>query len=136
MNAISETMAKVLIGSSILLTTAAQLLFRAGMKDSQAITFLSNNDIQALLEWAMTAQALMVVVGIAFYVLSLMVWLIALSRFEVSFAYPLLSITYILVYVAAIYWPLLGEEPSIQKLIGISIIVSGVALVTASRSES
>ncbi len=136
MNAISETMAKMLIGSSILLTTAAQLLFRAGMKDSQAITFLSNNDIQALLEWAMTAQALMVVVGIAFYVLSLMVWLIALSRFEVSFAYPLLSITYILVYVAAIYWPLLGEEPSIQKLIGISIIVSGVALVTASRSES
>lgn len=135
MSGISQNSAKVLVGSSILLTTAAQLLFRAGMKDSQAMSFIANLDWQVLFSWLQSVDALLVIIGIAFYAISMLVWLIALSRFEVSFAYPLLSITYILVYAVAVYWPTLGEQPSLQKLIGIAIIVGGVVLVTTSRAE-
>lgn len=100
------------------------------------MALLAEFDPAALMAWLTTTDALMVAVGVVFYVLSLIAWLIALSRFEVSFAYPLLAITYILVYVAAIYWPLLGEQASPQKLLGITIIIAGVALVSVSRSEN
>jgi multidrug transporter EmrE-like cation transporter len=61
---------------------------------------------------------------------SVVVWILALSRVPVSVAYPLLSIGYVVNAVAA--WMLFGESLSAQKLIGIGFIVVGVFLVARS----
>jgi multidrug transporter EmrE-like cation transporter len=55
------------------------------------------------------------------------VWILGLSRVEVSIAYPMLSVGYVLNALAA--WYLFGESMTAQKLIGIAFIVAGVFLV-------
>jgi len=64
------------------------------------------------------------------YAISLVVWLMALSRTEVSIAYPMLSIGFALN--AAIAWWWLGEAISVQRVVGVSIIIVGVFLVARS----
>ena len=64
------------------------------------------------------------------YGLSLIVWLVGLSRVPVSQAYPLLSLGYVINIGLA--WWLLGEVPNVQRVAGIGIIVLGVVLVARS----
>ncbi len=64
------------------------------------------------------------------YGLSVVVWLIGLSRVPVNQAYPLLSLGYVLNIGLA--WWLLGEVPNVQRVVGIGVILFGVVLVTRS----
>jgi drug/metabolite transporter (DMT)-like permease len=68
--------------------------------------------------------------ALACYGLSLVVWLVGLSRVPVNQAYPLLSIGYVLNIGFA--WWLLGEVPNVQRVLGIAVIVFGVVLVARS----
>jgi drug/metabolite transporter (DMT)-like permease len=64
------------------------------------------------------------------YGLSVIVWLVGLSRVPVSQAYPLLSLGYVIN--VGLAWWLLGEVPNVQRVAGIGVIVLGVALVARS----
>ena len=64
------------------------------------------------------------------YGLSVIVWLVGLSRVPVSQAYPLLSLGYVLN--VGLAWWLLGEVPNVQRVAGIGVIVVGVVLVARS----
>jgi drug/metabolite transporter (DMT)-like permease len=64
------------------------------------------------------------------YGLSVVVWLVGLSRVPVSQAYPMLSMGYVINIGLA--WWLLGEVPNAQRVIGIGVIVAGVVLVARS----
>ena len=64
------------------------------------------------------------------YALSLVVWIVGLSRVPVSQAYPLLSMGYVINIGLA--WWLLGEVPNTQRVVGIAVIVLGVVLVSRS----
>lgn len=64
------------------------------------------------------------------YGLSLVVWLVGLSRVPVTQAYPLLSLGYVINIGLA--WWLLGEVPNAQRVGGIAVIVVGVILVARS----
>jgi drug/metabolite transporter (DMT)-like permease len=64
------------------------------------------------------------------YGLSVIVWIVGLSRVPVSQAYPLLSVGYVLNIGLA--WWLLGEVPNIQRVLGIAVIILGVVLVARS----
>jgi multidrug transporter EmrE-like cation transporter len=68
--------------------------------------------------------------GLACYVVSVVVWIAALSKVPVSIAYPMLSIGYIVNAFAA--WYLFGEALSPMKLAGIGVIVLGVFMVARS----
>ncbi len=63
-------------------------------------------------------------------------WLAALAKYELSMAYPLLSLSYVLVYIGAASWPRLHETVSALKTIGIILILAGVFLVTRTQSNS
>ncbi|MFN8988267.1 MAG: SMR family transporter, partial [Burkholderiales bacterium] len=71
-----------------------------------------------------------ILLGLGCYGVSVIVWIMALSRVPVSVAYPLLSIGYIVNAFAA--WHLFGESLSAQKLVGIAVICVGVWLVAKS----
>jgi len=64
------------------------------------------------------------------YGLSVIVWLVGLSRVPVSQAYPLLSLGYVIN--VGLAWWLLGEVPNVQRVAGIGVIVLGVVLVARS----
>lgn len=64
------------------------------------------------------------------YGLSVIVWLVGLSRVPVSQAYPMLSMGYVINIGLA--WWLLGEMPNAQRVVGIGVIVAGVVLVARS----
>ena len=68
--------------------------------------------------------------GLACYVVSVVVWILALSRVPVSVAYPMLSMGYIVNAILAYY--LFGEALAMQKVVGIGFIVVGVFLVARS----
>ncbi|HVJ33042.1 MAG TPA: 4-amino-4-deoxy-L-arabinose transferase [Terriglobia bacterium] len=68
--------------------------------------------------------------GLACYALSLVVWVIVLSRTEVSFAYPFLGVGFVLVtFVSAI---LLNEDVTAQRMAGTALIALGVAVLARS----
>jgi drug/metabolite transporter (DMT)-like permease len=58
---------------------------------------------------------------------SLVVWIIGLSRVPVSIAFPMLSLGYVLNAIAAHY--LFGEVVTVSRWLGIGFIVLGVWLV-------
>ena len=68
--------------------------------------------------------------GMACYAVSIVVWLLALSRLPVSVAYPLLSVGY--VFNALLAYALFDESLSMQKFVGIAFIIIGVVIVARS----
>jgi undecaprenyl phosphate-alpha-L-ara4N flippase subunit ArnF len=68
-------------------------------------------------------------VGLLAYVFSMGCWFLALRRIALSKAYPLLSLSYVLVWVTAIWLPWLHESFSTGKLIGVSVIFIGLMMV-------
>lgn len=69
-----------------------------------------------------------VVLGLAIYVGATFFWLLALSRVQLTYAYPFASLSYVLIVIAA--WGLLGEHPSPLRLGGMAVIMLGVFLIS------
>ncbi len=88
------------------------------------------------LAWSLAASAplraalLWTAAGLAAYGLSLLAWLAVLVRYRLSYAYPLLALSYVLVYIGATSWPELAEPATPQRTIGTLLILAGVALVS------
>jgi multidrug transporter EmrE-like cation transporter len=116
-----------LILAGVLLNAAAQLLLKAGTNAVGHFEFSASNIVPIGLRLALEPTILG---GVACYVVSLVVWIMALSRVEVSIAYPMLSIGYVINAVAA--WYLFGESLTALRLTGIGFIVLGVFLVARS----
>jgi len=116
-----------LILAGVLLNAAAQLLLKAGTNALGRFEFTAANLVPVGTKLAAEPHILG---GLACYVVSVVVWIMALSRVEVSVAYPLLSIGYIVNALAA--WHLFGESLTAQKLVGIGFIIVGVFLLSRS----
>lgn len=136
MNEMSSRAATGLVLLSVVLTSCAQLLFRFSMQDLPLLESLSSGGFAGAFSVMTGSGLLMLALGITLYAISMLSWIFALSRFDVSLAYPMLSISYILVYVGAIALPGLNETASTIKMIGIAIIVLGVALISLGEKRS
>ena len=112
---------------AIVLGTCAQLLFKAGTNAVGAFAFTLDNALPVGLKLAFDPRILG---GVGCYAISLAIWIMALSRVEVSVAYPMLSIGFALNAVLA--WWLLGESVTPVRMLGIGIIIVGVWLVARS----
>lgn len=121
----SLTFSLVLLG--VLLNAAAQLLLKAGTNRVGEFAYSLDNLVPVGAKLALSPYILG---GLSCYVVSVVVWILALSRVPVSVAYPMLSIGYIVNAVAA--WLLFGESLGAQKLVGIGFIIVGVYLVARS----
>lgn len=111
----------------VLLNAAAQLLLKAGTNRVGEFAFSLDNIVPIGAKLIANPPIL---AGLACYGVSVVVWVLALSRVPVSVAYPMLSVGYIVNAFAA--WMLFGESLAAQKLIGIGFIVIGVFLVARS----
>ena len=71
-----------------------------------------------------------VLLGFVMYGLSTIFWLIALSKKDLSFVYPFISLTYVLVLVLSSL--VLKEDIGINKLAGTLIIMFGLVIIARS----
>jgi multidrug transporter EmrE-like cation transporter len=115
----------ILLG--VLLNAAAQLFLKEGMRRIGHFDFVWANLLPISLQ---VAGNIFIIGGLLCYVISVAVWLLVLSRVEVSYAYPLLSVGYIVNAVAGYY--LFQENLSFTRITGIVIICVGVYFVTKS----
>lgn len=115
----------ILLG--VLLNAGAQLLLKAGTNSVGQFEFTLANALPVGLRLASQTP---IIIGLVCYVVSVVVWIMALSRVQVSIAYPMLSIGYVVN--ALLAWWLFGEDLNVQRWIGISFIIIGVFLVARS----
>jgi multidrug transporter EmrE-like cation transporter len=123
MSALTWTL--ILVG--VLLNAAAQLLLKAATSATGVIA-LSSTGLSAALPKLLSHPGSWG--GVGCYVVSIVVWVLALSRAPVSIAYPMLSIGYIVNALLA-HW-LFGESLHASKVAGIFVIIVGVYLLTRS----
>jgi drug/metabolite transporter (DMT)-like permease len=69
-----------------------------------------------------------IIVALSCYAISVVVWILALSRVPVSIAFPMLSMAYVVNAIAA--WYLLGEAFNPTKLVGMGVIILGVVIIS------
>ena len=120
-----NTFSMILTG--VLLNAGAQLLLKAGTRTLGVIGASGTGFLSTALSVAMQP---FIVGGIACYVLSVAIWIVALSRVDVSVAYPMLSIGYVVNAFAA--WWLFGEALTPMRLGAIALILLGVFLLARS----
>ena len=116
-----------LILTGVLLNAVAQLLLKAGTNSIGAFEYSAANIVP--IGWKLATEP-HIVGGLSCYVVSVVVWIMALSRVEVSIAYPLLSVGYVVNAIAAYY--MFGEAVTPMRLTGIAVIILGVWIVARS----
>lgn len=112
----------LLLLSSVALSTAAQILLKVGMGAIRAGG--SGGPIDMLWRAAFSPW---VIGGLTAYVASAVVWLLVLSKVDVSRAYPCVALGFALTGVAGHF--LLGETVSLARVVGVGVIMIGVVVV-------
>jgi undecaprenyl phosphate-alpha-L-ara4N flippase subunit ArnF len=121
---------------TVVLSACAQLLMKYGM------LALANSDswrsqplvLDSLYQPDLLAMLFWVAAGLLCYAMSMLFWMAALAKYELSLAYPMLSLSYVLVYIGAALLPGFNESVTCLRTAGIVLIVIGVILVTRSKN--
>jgi drug/metabolite transporter (DMT)-like permease len=114
-----------LIFTGVMLNAAAQILMKAGTNAIGHFEFSAENILP--IGWKLATEW-HIVAALFCYALSVVIWILALSRVPVSIAFPMLSMAYVVNAVAAYY--LLGEAFSPTKLAGMAVIIFGVIIIS------
>lgn len=117
----------LILCGGVLLNALAQLGLKAATDTTGPLVATDGAMLRRSLE-LLSVPWLWVALGC--YGVSVIVWLVGLSRVPVSQAYPLLSLGYVIN--VGLAWWLLGEVPNVQRVLGIAVIVFGVVLVARS----
>jgi multidrug transporter EmrE-like cation transporter len=112
---------------SVLASALGQILLKKGMGNMGPLT-LSMDQVGGIL-WRIATNPY-VIIGLLIYVCGTLFWLVALSRVDLSYAYPFASLSYV-VMLAASYF-LFHENISPMRLLGTGVICLGVILISRS----
>ena len=114
----------IIIILSIMMSSSAHIFLKKGM-----MTHAQNN-IKTVgfvdLFWTVGTNP-WVVGGMLLHVSALIVWLWALSKVDISFAYPFLALGYVLV--SAMAWIWLGENITSMRIFAMIIIIIGIFIL-------
>lgn len=109
------------------LNTLAQVALKAGMQTIGYFEFSFGNLIPISFQIMKNPY---IIGGLVLYVISVGTWLLVLSRLDVSYAYPLTSVGYLVTALVGYYF--LNENMSFLRILGILTIIGGVYLVARS----
>jgi len=111
----------LLILLAVSLGAFGQILIKHGMRQFGAISGLNlARSLQALFTPFVAA-------GVGLYVISTLVGLLVLSRAPLSYAYPMIAVSYVIVVFLS--WLIFGEKVTAMRMAGLALIVVGVVLV-------
>ena len=109
----------ILIG--ITFASLGQISWKWGMNIEGAVTKL---ELDTLMSMMLNPY---VILGVIMYGLSMLCWLIALSRKDLSYVYPFIALTFIIVLLASKF--LFHEELPLLRIIGTLIVVFGILVI-------
>ena len=112
---------------SVLAGASGQIMLKKGMSSMGPLT-LSLDQLFNIL-WRVGTNPY-VVIGLAVYVGGTVFWLAALSRVDLSYAYPFASLSYVVMLLAS--WRLFDENISPLRLLGTVVVGLGVFLISRS----
>lgn len=112
---------------SIILSVAAQFSLKAGMSGHGMKEMLAQPFSLHTVFHIFTDK--FVLSGFLLYVLGAAVWLIVLSKWDVTKAYPLVGLGFMLTVIVG---ALAGEEVTALRVLGVAMISAGVWLVASS----
>ena len=114
---------------TVLTNAAAQLMLKQGMTTLPEMAWAGNNPLFKLIGIVFYPW---VFAGLATFVISMASHMFVLSKVELSFAYPFLSLAYVAVAVAS--WYFFAETLDAPRLIGIALICAGTLFIAQSGS--
>ncbi len=114
-----------LIVTGVMFNVAAQLLIKAGTNAVGHFEFVRANIVP--IGWKLATEP-HIIGAMCCYAFGVVIWVLALSRVQVSIAYPLLSLGYVVNAVAA--WYLFNEDFNPAKVVGMGIIILGVIIIS------
>ncbi len=112
---------------SVIFSIVGQLILKRGMSDLGPVSLTGRNILDTV--WAIALNPY-VIVGMIIFVTSFLLWLVGLSRVPLSYAYPFISLSYVVILAASYF--LLGEPISLLRLLGVVVICAGVIVVALS----
>ena len=121
------TTAIVYILISVLAGAIGQVLLKKGMGSMGPLTLTLNQLVGTL--WRIGTNP-HVIIGLAIYMGGTVFWLTALSRVELSYAYPFASLSYVVMLAAS--WLLFSENITSLRLLGTVVVCAGVFLISRS----
>lgn len=116
-----------LVLASVAFGAVGQLTLKAAMNGLGQLQF----SVDTLLRMATSPLLL---IGIAIFGISTLLWLLALTKADLSFAYPFLSLTYIAVLIGGAL--LFHERVTLVRVLGFAVIVTGVWIVARSEKRA
>ncbi len=108
-------------------SAAGQLLLKKGMSTMGPLTLSPEQFLNIV--WRIGTNP-WVIIGLFVYVFGTVFWLSALSRVDLSFAYPFASLSYIAMILGG--WLLFSERIDLWRIAGSLVIMTGVILISQS----
>jgi len=118
----------VVILISVVLAAVAQLTLKHGMNQVTAQGAHPLDLKDPLLAVRRVSTNVSVLAGLAIFVLSAAFWLIVLSKASLSFAYPFVSFTYVLILLFDRF--VLDQPVSLVRWGGVALIIAGIVLIS------
>jgi multidrug transporter EmrE-like cation transporter len=118
-----------ILAASVILNVAGQVSIKQALLNFQDAA--GSSVVFGVATAVPILTAPLTLLGLFLYAVSAMFWISALSRVELSYAYPMLGAGYVLVSIVA--WKLWGEAFGVQRIIGTLVVAGGVILVGTSR---
>ena len=119
--------AAINIALTVILTVYGQLVFKWRVDDAGDFPSAGGDRLDYLLRLFLDPWVISVFVSA---LLASITWALALTRFELSFAYPFMALSFVLVL--AFGAAFLSESVTVAKVAGVTLIVLG--LIVASRA--
>ncbi|MBM3707883.1 MAG: multidrug resistance protein [Actinobacteria bacterium] len=123
---LSLTKSILLILLSIGIAVGGQILLKIGMNKIGVININSLGALGHL--FIEVFKSPLVLIGLFCYVISAAIWLVVLSAVDLSFAYPFIGLTYVLILIVSKF--VLKEDVNPIRWAGAAIITVGVVVIS------
>lgn len=121
-------LALALIGLSVAAGVAGQTALKLGVNHA-----LGGSAVGLAGTLGLIVAEPLVLLGLACYALAALTWIAALTRLDLSVAYPFLALNFVLVALSS--WLILGESIPPLRWLGILVICAGILLVARSAAQ-
>jgi multidrug transporter EmrE-like cation transporter len=122
-----KSLSIALILFTVVTNAAAQIMLKKGMLTLGPLNLSLSSAVSTVFSVVFSPW---VFAGLTMFVVSMASHLIVLSRVQLSFAYPFLSLAYVIVAAYAFY--MFGEDVGLARIAGIALICAGTVFISMS----
>ena len=127
----NNRMINAIIILSVLFSSVAQIALKRGMTQCDCSFTPQLSNVMPLLSSLVLNP--FVISGVFLHVLALVTWLYVLKHVDVSYAYPFISMGFVIVLVLSYF--IFNEAINLYRLAGVALIIFGIILIGKSATS-